>query len=153
MKKVLNILGIVYLILGAALLAMGVALAGTEQNLLLILGSIGLVFFVLGGVFLAIVALRRRQEARLREQGSRILADIVGVRLDRRVSINSRHPFVIDCQAQNPADGKVYVFTSPAIWYDPTPYLRSRTQLTVLVEGDNYRRYLVDTDGILPEQG
>lgn len=153
MKRVLNILGIVYLVLGAALLALGIALAGVDDLLLPILGGIGGFFLLLGVIFLAAVARRRRQDARLREQGSRILADIVGVRLDRRVSINSRHPFVIDCQAQNPADGKVYVFISGAIWYDPTPYLQNRTQLTVLVDGDNYRRYLVDTDGILPEQG
>lgn len=153
MQRILNILGVIYIILGSVLLALGLALAGTEKALLLIMGSVGLVFFVLGAVFLATVSLRRRQEARLREQGSRITADITGVRPDWRVRVNGRHPFVIDCQAQNPADGRVYVFTSGAIWYDPAPYLLNCTHLTVLVDGDNYRRYLVDTDGILPEQG
>ena len=67
--------------------------------------------------------------------------------------MNGRCPLVIQCQAVNPADGKVYVFESEGFWFDPEPLLGERTTLPVLVDPDNYHRYQVLTDGILPEQG
>lgn len=51
-------------------------------------------------------------------------ADIIGVQYDTRVRVNGRCPLVIQCQAVNP-DGKVYVFESDGIWFDPNPFWAS----------------------------
>ena len=89
----------------------------------------------------------------LAENGRRMEADIIGVQYDTRVRVNGRCPLVIQCQAVNPLDGKVYVFESDGIWFDPEPFLGQRTTLPVLVDPDDYHRYQVVTEGILPERG
>ena len=52
-----------------------------------------------------------------------------------------------------PADGKVYLFESKNFWFDPEPFLQDRPKIPVLVDRSDYYRYLVLTEGILPEEG
>ena len=85
--------------------------------------------------------------------GLRTDAGIIAVDWDTRFRVNGRCPLVIRCQAVNPADGCVYVFQSEAFWFDPSPFLEGLSTLPVYVDGDNYRRYAVDTQGIVPKQG
>ena len=153
MERVLKILGGIFT-------ALGVVFGGLGLALIYALGFTPmLIFCTIGGIFLAVgigmlvgrVRMRKRR-ARLLEEGQRIQADILEVDYDTRISVNGRYPLVIRCQAVNPADGCVYVFQSQAFWFDPTPFLGNRTQLPVYVDPDNYRRYAVDTDGIVPPQ-
>ena len=95
----------------------------------------------------------RARRAKLLEEGQRIDAGIIAVDWDTRFRVNGRCPLVIRCQAVNPADGCVYVFQSEAFWFDPSPFLEGLSTLPVYVDGDNYRRYAVDTQGIVPKQG
>lgn len=154
MHKVLLILGIVFTILGLVIAALATTLVLMLREPLLGLVAVpGIIFFVLGLAFLAAVSRRRRDRAWLAENGRTIQADIVGVQYDTRVRVNGRCPLVLQCQAVNPADGKVYVFESDSLWFDPTPFLDGQTTMPVLVDPDDYRRYQMLTEGILPEKG
>ena len=154
MHKVLLILGIVFTILGLSIAALATTLVLMLREPLLGLVAVpGIIFFVLGLAFLAAVSRRRRDRAWLAENGRTIQADIVGVQYDTRVRVNGRCPLVLQCQAVNPADGKVYVFESDSLWFDPTPFLDGQTTMPVLVDPDDYHRYQMLTEGILPEKG
>lgn len=154
MHKVLLILGIVFTILGLVIAALATTLVLMLREPLLGLVAVpGIIFFVLGLAFLAAVSRRRRDRAWLAENGRTIQAEIVGVRYDTRVRVNGRCPLVLQCQAVNPADGKVYVFESDSLWFDPTPFLDGQTTMPVLVDPDDYHRYQMLTAGILPEKG
>lgn len=154
MHKVLLILGIVFTILGLVIAALATTLVLMLREPLLGLVAVpGIIFFVLGLAFLAAVSRRRRDRAWLAENGRTIQAEIVGVQYDTRVRVNGRCPLVLQCQAVNPADGKVYVFESDSLWFDPTPFLDGQTTMPVLVDPDDYHRYQMLTEGILPEKG
>lgn len=154
MHKVLLILGIVFTILGLGIAALATTLVLMLREPLLGLVAVpGVIFFVLGLAFLAAVSRRRRDRAWLAENGRTIQAEIVGVQYDTRVRVNGRCPLVLQCQAVNPADGKVYVFESDSLWFDPTPFLDGQTTMPVLVDPDDYHRYQMLTEGILPEKG
>ena len=154
MHKVLLILGIVFTVVGLFIGTLAATLVLMLREPLLGLVAVpGIIFFVLGLAFLAAVSRRRRGRAWPAENGRRMEADIIGVQYDTRVRVNGRCPLVIQCQAVNPLDGKVYVFESDGIWFDPEPFLGQRTTLPVLVDPDDYHRYQVVTEGILPERG
>lgn len=154
MHKVLLILGIVFTILGLGIAALATTLVLMLREPLLGLVAVpGVIFFVLGLAFLAAVSRRRRDRAWLAENGRTIQADIVGVQYDTRVRVNGRCPLVLQCQAVTPVDGKVYVFESDSLWFDPTPFLDGQTTMPVLVDPDDYHRYQMLTEGILPEKG
>ena len=153
MKKVLLWLGILFTALGIVFVAAGGTLALLVAPLLGLVALPGGIFLVLGLAFLGTIARIRRDRTWLQENGRIIEADILGVQYDTRVRVNGRCPLVLQCQAVNPADGKVYLFESDSLWFDPTPFLENRDKMPVLVDPDNYHRYQVLTEGILPEQG
>lgn len=153
MKKVLLWLGILFTALGIVFVAAGGTLALLVAPLLGLVALPGGIFLVLGLAFLGTIARIRRDRTWLQENGRIIEADILGVQYDTRVRVNGRCPLVLQCQAVNPADSKVYVFESDSLWFDPTPFLENRDKMPVLVDPDNYHRYQVLTEDVLPEQG
>lgn len=153
MNKVLLWLGILFTALGIVFVAAGGTLALLVAPLLGLVALPGGIFLVLGLAFLGTIARIRRDRTWLQENGRIIEADILGVQYDTRVRVNGRCPLVLQCQAVNPADGKGYVFESDSLWFDPTPFLENRDKMPVLVDPDNYHRYQVLTEDVLPEQG
>lgn len=153
MNKVLLWLGILFTALGIVFVAARGTLALLVAPLLGLVALPGGIFLVLGLAFLGTIARIRRDRTWLQENGRIIEADILGVQYDTRVRVNGRCPLVLQCQAVNPADGKVYVFESDSLWFDPTPFLENRDKMPVLVDPDNYHRYQVLTEDVLPEQG
>lgn len=153
MNKVLLWLGILFTALGIVFVAAGGTLALLVAPLLGLVALPGGIFLVLGLAFLGTIARIRRDRTWLQENGRIIEADILGVQYDTRVRVNGRCPLVLQCQAVNPADGKVYVFESDSLWFDPTPFLENRDKMPVLVDPDNYHRHQVLTEDVLPEQG
>lgn len=154
MKKVLQLLGTIFLLLGLVFVLLGTGLVlAAGQLAFLLFAAVGLVFFLVGVGMMAAISRQRKLRLWLEQNGRIIDADIAGVQYDTRVRVNGRCPLVLQCQAVNPADGKVYVFESDSLWFDPTPFLDGRDKVPVLVDPDNYHRYQVLTEGILPEQG
>lgn len=154
MKRVNLFMGGIFTAVGIVFIAVGLLTALLLRvPVLLFFTLFGLPFLLLDIGFLRRDHRERYTETWLRENGSRIYADFVAVQFNTSVRVNGRCPLVIQCQAVNPADGKVYLFESKNFWFDPEPFLQDRPKIPVLVDRNDYHRYLVLTDGILPEQG
>lgn len=154
MELALKWTGIIFTILGGIFTALGVCLSVFTGVLpLAMFAGFGLVFLLLGIGMLWARTRARARRAKLLEEGQRIDARHHCGGLGHALSRKRALPLVIRCQAVNPADGCVYVFQSEAFWFDPSPFLEGLSTLPVYVDGDNYRRYAVDTQGIVPKQG
>ena len=146
MEKVLHYIGwfftgfgVLYTVIGSKAMQ-----SGAEAGLIFLL--VGLLFLAMGLGFVISVKLRKKQCTRLREQGRRISAEILEIYVDYRVRFNRRHPWVIRCQAVNPADGQLYLFKSEGLWADPAPKLQGRTHIPVYVNPENWKQHTVDAD-------
>ncbi|WP_447595365.1 DUF3592 domain-containing protein [Aquipseudomonas campi] len=115
----------------------------------LIVGGIGAVFTLLGSLFVLPSLLSRRRAAALAVTGQAVFADLAEVRLNDSLSVNGRSPWRIYAQWQNPATGKLHMFSSENIWFDPTRYLPEQ-QVRVLIDPQNPKRYSMDIS-FLPE--
>lgn len=115
----------------------------------MILGGIGAVLFVLGLAVQLAGGMARRKEQDLLLHGTPVMADFQSVNQNTRLEVNGRNPYRVTAQWRNPATGKVHVFQSCNLWYDPTQYI-DRRQLTVYVDTANPERYHMDVS-FLPQ--
>ncbi len=109
----------------------------------MILGGLGSIFFLIGGGIIVATTLKGRQGEYLKTQGVPIETNFQSVELNTSVSVNGRHPFRVMTQWQNPATSQIHVFASDNLWFDPTPYVQGK-KITVLIERDNPKKYLVE---------
>ena len=150
----LLIVGSVFTILGAVFLATGViiyyALEEEEGAILflLIFGGIGLLFFVLGVIFLIVELKKKLRNDKLLNAGNYVMAQIMEVSLNYNVTVNRRHPYIVRCRYED-MYGNVHIFKSRDLFFDPTDLLKVRL-VKVYVDGENYKHYYVDIDGVLP---
>ena len=150
----LLIVGSVFTIVGASFLAIGLiiyyALKEEERVILflLIYGGIGLLFFVLGLIFLIVVAGKKARSDKLLNAGNYVMAQIMEVSLNYNVTVNRRHPYIVRCRYQD-MYGNVHIFKSRDLFFNPTDLLKDR-MVKVYVDGENYKHYYVDIDGVLP---
>lgn len=150
----LLIVGSIFTVLGALFVAIGLitycALKGDEAAvlLLLIFGGIGLIFFVLGVIFLIVVLKKKLRNDRLLESGNYVMAQIMEVVLNYNVEVNGRHPYNVRCSYQDSC-GNGHIFKSRDLFFDPTNLFKDQ-MVRVYVDGENYRHYYVDIDEILP---
>jgi hypothetical protein len=111
----------------------------------------GLVLTLAGGSPLVSRWRRERLVQWLERNGQSIQANITG---SRRVSESpsaprSRNPYHISAQWTDPATNRVHSFESADVWYDPAPYLKSKT-VAVLMDPANPERYSMDTAFLPP---
>lgn len=150
----LLIVGSVFTILGAVFLATGMivyyALKEEEGAILflLIFGGIGLLFFILGLIFLIVVAQKKARSDKLLNAGNYVMAEIHEVALNYNVAVNRRHPYIVRCRYQD-MYGNVHIFKSRDLYFDPTDLFKDQ-MVKVYVDGENYKRYYVDIDEVLP---
>ena len=150
----LLIVGSIFTILGAVFLATGVimyyALKEDEGAILflLIFGGIGLLFFVLGVIFLIVELKKKLRNDKLLGAGNYVMAEVLEVTLNYNVAVNRRHPYIVRCRYQD-MYGNVHIFKSRDLFFDPTDLLKDR-MVKVYVDGENYKHYYVDIDGVLP---
>lgn len=121
-----------------------------EYLLPIIFGSIGAVFFIIGFVFLLLSHKRRQSILWLKEHGIRINARITGVSLLHNISVNNRHPYVVNCQYVDEVNKAVYNFRSDYLWYNPSEQLQG-DEITVLVDPINFKKYSVELERVLPD--
>lgn len=120
----------------------------TRWLAVLVVGGLGGVFLAIG--LLAVVpGLRgRRIAADLRATGVAVQADVVEVARDSSIKVNGRSPWRIHAQWRDPASGKIHLFRSDRLWFDPSEYVGER--IGVLIRPGRPERYWVDTR-TLPE--
>lgn len=114
-----------------------------------LLGGLGLVFGLIGALMLYFNYRTSLRFRRLAQEGQRVQATIVEVGINTSVEINGRSPWRIVCQWQDPRSGKVWLFNSANLWFDPSPFI-TREQIGVLLDPANPRQHVVDTS-FLPE--
>jgi len=117
----------------------------------IIIGSIGVPFFILGTIFLLIPARRKKLDAWLQDNGRIISAEIDRVDINPGVRVNGRNPYVIYAQWHDSTTGRIWVFKSKSIWYNPEKYIQTKS-VHVRIHPDNPKKYVMDTS-FLPESG
>lgn len=115
----------------------------------LVLGLVGGVFLLFGGGMIAFDMVFRRRKRILQTSGQLILADFTSVERNGSLEVNGQLPWRIMCQWQNPVTGKLHVFASDNIWFDPTGYVTQK-QINVRIDPKNPKRHWMDTS-FLPE--
>ena len=126
MKRINLFMGGIFTAVGVVFMVVGVLTALLLRVPLLLLFTLfGLPFLLIGVGFLRRNAYEKQDKAWLQENGSKIYADFVAVQYNTTVWVNGRCPLVIQCQAVNPADRKVYVFESEISGSTPNRFYRT----------------------------
>ena len=149
----LMIIGIVYTVLGAVFVTLGVSLAIVLSHtpnafIGLIFLLIGSIFLVLGIVFLVLVIRKRRRSERLVAQGRYVWGMISECVPNYNVRINGRNPYTAIVRYLDPM-GTTHIFRSNSI----NRYLDSSLigrQVKVYIGDDRFRNYYVDLEPLLP---
>ncbi|MGM0769095.1 MAG: DUF3592 domain-containing protein [Pseudomonadota bacterium] len=116
----------------------------------LIVGGLGMAFFLVGSGMFVVPAIRSGSAAKLRQTGHLVQCSYQGVEQNTRLVMNGRSPFQIVCQWQNPATSDVHVSRSGNLWFDPSQHIQSDS-IGVYINPNNPKRYWVDTS-FLPKQ-
>ncbi|MDP5241313.1 DUF3592 domain-containing protein [Uliginosibacterium sp. 31-16] len=118
-------------------------------GVVLIMGSLGLLFFAIGaGIWFA--AWRSGSSAaNLRESGQAVQAEFLRVEEIGHLEVNGRNPWRLVAQWLNPQTGKLHVFYSENLWFDPAAHIHQK-HVRVFIDPANPKRYSVDTS-FLPE--
>lgn len=115
----------------------------------LVLSGIGSIFLLVSSFFVIPPLLACRRAAQLSRTGQAVRAELVEVRRNEMLSVNGQHPWKIVAQWHNPATGKLHLFNSANLWFDPAPYI-TQDHVQVLIDPAKPRRYSMDTS-FLPE--
>lgn len=145
--SVFSILGFCFLSVVAILLLTGVA---KKEGYFICIPflAVGGTFFLIGICFLIWEIKNKKMVKRLIENGNFIWAQITEVAPNYNVTVNGRHPYIVYCQFQD-VEGTVHIFKSRDINFDPQTLFKSE-QVRVYVDNNNYKKYFVDIDEILP---
>ena len=151
-----SIVGLVFTIIGAIFLVLGIALGiglrsemGIESFVFLFtFGGMGALFFTLGLVFLITLGNQKKNAQRLLDNGNYVVAEIFDISQNYNVSVNGRHPFVVSCTYEA-VDGTVHIFKSRYLYFNPEPLLKNNV-VRVYVDNDSFKKYYVDIDEVLP---
>lgn len=108
-----------------------------------IFAGIGLLFLLIGLVFLTVFARSKKRIQRILTDGRPLDAPVIRVEQNTRYRVNGASPYRVFCQYTDPVSGVQHLFHSDNLWFDPRPYLGD--SLRVYIDGENYRRYAVDT--------
>lgn len=142
-------LGLPYAIIGGVFAVIGLTVAVLSQEWIfgLCFGGIGLIFLILGIIFLCRESRKRQTAKQLFESGRYIWGEVIELIPNYNVRINNRHPYIAKVRYVDAA-GMVHIFKSPDIfqYLDQTVLHK---QVKIYVEDDRYDRYYVDMDEIL----
>ncbi len=105
----------------------------------------GGIFFAVG-CFILYRGIKSSSLKKLKEYGRRVDAKIDDVSLNTSYSVNSRHPYIIDCSYFNEIEDKVYSFTSQNIWTNIQPIIDAKniTTIPVYIDENDSSKYFVD---------
>ncbi|QDH79612.1 DUF3592 domain-containing protein [Echinicola soli] len=120
-------------------------------GMVVIVGGIGMVFFLVGGGIIFSVKRKSNTDKWLRRNGNSIDTAFQGVILDTSLTVNGRHPFRILSQWQDPTTSEVHVFKSNSLWFDPSQFIDQKN-IKVFIGWDNPKKYYMDVS-FLPKYG
>lgn len=150
----LLITSIVFIIIGTIYILVGsfVGAQSVEGDPVIFKGvfcGLGAIFLIVGVICLGLEISKIIRCNRLINSGQYIIAEITEVAMNYAVSVNRRHPYVVRCRYQD-MYGNIHTFRSRNLNFDPAPFFKDQV-VKVYVEGENFKHYYVDIDGVLPE--
>ncbi len=117
--------------------------------LTMILLGIGAVFGMVGVPMTLSSVFSARKIKWLRENGQVIMTEYQSVIVNQSERSGGQHPYQIVSQWLDPTTGKVYVFRSRNLYFNPEKYIQT-SQIPVRIDPQNPKRYWMDTS-FLPE--
>lgn len=115
-----------------------------------------IIFIGVGGLFLLISALivvvrvrADRKRKRILKTGVRIYAQVKGSVVDTSYTINSKHPYRLECVYYDEVSGQPVICTSDIIWESPDMYMDK--YVSVYVDREDRSRYVVDLKNIVSD--
>ncbi len=109
----------------------------------------GVVFAAVGLVPSIISAKRNGKNHRLKENGTKIEAKVIGFDYNENYSVNGRHPFIIETEYLSET-GERHRFKSGNVW-DPLGEEILGHTIDVYFEPDNMDKYFVDVDSLFSD--
>lgn len=138
---ILSIIGGVFFLVGVILSA-AISEGEAIEILRLVFMLIGAFLLAMGIIFVIVATQKNKKKQSLIENGKYIMAIIKNIRLNVSVRINGRHPKYAECYYEDPMTGNVHVFRSENMENIPEELIGS--EVKVYVEGDNFKNYYVD---------
>ncbi len=149
---IFSAVGLIFLIVSAGCVIKFDDLRGQiDGNPVLFVGifaGLGLLETVVGISILVWYFKKTGYQKKLYEAGRYITLPVSEIRMDTRVRINGRHPYVAEAQYMDPVTKEVYVFRSRSLMYNPANMLIDGT-VRVYVDSENYKRYYMDIDSAM----
>lgn len=108
--------------------------------------GIGVIMLGLGLAMCVANFMRKKKIKRLMEEGQYIYAEVKDVIMNYNVTINGRHPFVLECSYEDPYTSEIHVFHSGNLNYRPSELIG--TEIRIWVDRNNYSVYHVDTESV-----
>lgn len=111
---------------------------------------IGGITFIIGILILINKIKRKNMKSELLKNGDYITAEIEEIIYNTSYTVNGRHPYIITCRWENPADGNTYLFKSENIWYNPASIIEERniTTFPVYINRNNLKKYFMSLENI-----
>jgi hypothetical protein len=117
-------------------------------NLYLILlsgfGSFGLIFLIVGIVFLKKNRRLEKQRDKLILEGNYVITDITEIKRNTRIELNGENPYTVHSHYSE--NGIDYLFKSHNIWFKPSYSLNKKVR--VYLDRNDYNNYYVDEDSL-----
>ena len=148
------IIGIVFTLIGVTFLPLGIILHQTEVDsserviFLYTFGGIGILFLIIGVIFLILMLQKKKEAQQLLDNGRYILAEICEIVPNYTVRVNGKNPYIIKCKYEA-INGTVHIFKSRNLFFNPESVLKG-TRVKVYTDRINYKKYYVDIDEVLP---
>ena len=107
-----------------------------------VFGLLGVIFGLVGGIWIYVVRRAEQLAEELRHSGKRIEAKVTEVERRLNLQVNGKNPWRIVCQYQDPATQEVYVYRSANLWFDPAEWVKET--VPVFVDRNDPKKYHVD---------
>ncbi len=140
--------GVVFILIGVLVDPASFTATQHAANMFIIaFRGLGVIFLILGIVFMLGGMSRRMRVIRAVSSGRFVRAEILGSRL---ISSGGRRMYHVECRFQDSSTGYVRTYRSRGFKEDPMKYIKSRT-VPVYIDPANYNNYYVDVDCVIPK--
>jgi len=148
----LGICGIVFSFIGLVYILVGIGLHGVDEDLPLFLGifgGLGLLFFLLGAVFLYFWLKKLALQQKAYDSGDYFTCPITRISVDRSVQVNRNSLQYAVAEVSDPSTRTVHVYRSRGMRYCPEALVG--TPVKIYRDRENPKSYYMDIDEILPK--
>lgn len=140
--------GVVFILIGVLVDPSSFTATQHGANMFIIaFRGLGVIFLILGIVFILGGMSRRMRVIRAVSSGRFVRAEILGSRL---LNSGGRRLYHVECRFQDSSTGYVRTYRSRGFKEDPMKYIKSKT-VPVYIDPANYNNYYVDVDCVIPK--